>query len=548
MTELTLTRTDVPTLWRPRDQAATRVAAETVCSFLDTATTSFGRATHYNTRLEQQKAELKAHEGLFQLERDLYVALMVLPGTTDRARQIGLKKLLSTPRDGQGAFLSGDQEREVLHHLVQALPASRMLKLLDALRQGNRELGIPRANNARTRKLILRTLISSPRLQLWAVKYRSKMRRALTHAWGQRMASIIRSILSKPPEDRDDKENSILDKNLVRFADASGDVKKANERIATALQSVGFVLGLRDRLTLPLLRAFEEAKTDLSKGKRLPPEVLEGIRGTYHKDTPKEKIIHLTARTMTKGQKVAVQKRAKKAGVKVDADFMSQDAVRLYIYAFENGMTDEVRAALKEKAKKAAKQFPLSYKCIGIVVDASRSMFGDKTQKLRPMAATLALRDMLEETVTTGAKTVYCGGECTGHHRMKLVRPMGDTALADGLMSMFISEDRPEEAIFVLSDGYENAPAGRFAEVVHALREIGIDTPIYHLNPVFAAESTGVRELAPGLAPTLPVREPRALGTTIVRGMIEADPVKGINLLIGMALTEGPTNIGLLTG
>ena len=98
MSELTLTRQDQLTVWEPKGRLTPKKAGETVCAFLDTATTSFGRATHYNTRQEQQAAELTAHDALLTMDRDVYAVLMGLPGVTDRARQIGLKKLLSSKR------------------------------------------------------------------------------------------------------------------------------------------------------------------------------------------------------------------------------------------------------------------------------------------------------------------------------------------------------------------------------------------------------------------------------------------------------------------
>src|SRR5271170_704316 len=73
-------------------------AGRIVVSFLDAATTSLGRATHYNSREEQQRAELLAHDALLWLDRGLYAVLLALPGVTDRARQVGLKNLLGSPR------------------------------------------------------------------------------------------------------------------------------------------------------------------------------------------------------------------------------------------------------------------------------------------------------------------------------------------------------------------------------------------------------------------------------------------------------------------
>jgi len=525
------------TLWKPKGNLQPKDAGKIVCSFLDTATTSMGRATHYNTREEQQKAELTSHDLLLEASRDLYATLLALPGVTDRSMQVGMKKLLSTPRNGTAQeFLTPNMERAVLYHLIQSLPTPRMLRLIEAFRVGNKEAGIKKANNARTRKLILRTLLSSPRISLWAVKYRSKMVAALTHAWGQRTASIIREILKKDERTWSAKERGIVRHHIDKYVEEDKQRK-------TTYECIRFMFGDRDRLTLPILKAFVAAKSDLKAGASLPLEVLEGIRATYHKDVPKDDVLKLVAKKgkMSAGQKMSVQRRAKAADVEVKMDPSKYDAVRLYLYAFEMGLTEDITEALAEKARKAAASFPSRYESIGIIVDCSKSMEGSKEQPLRPLAATLALRDMLMN-VGEGKALHYVGGDMGGqetgrNNRTPLVRPMGDTSLADALVHTLQMD---VDAVFVLSDGYENTPAGRFAEVLEQVRDIGIKTPVYHLNPVFAAESKGVRELAPKLAPTMPVKGPEALGSTILRGLIENEPLKGINALVRMALTSGP--------
>jgi hypothetical protein len=528
-------------LWTPKAGITPRHASKVICSFLDTAVSSMGRGTHYNSREEQQAAELAAHEALLNMSRDVYTVMLALPGLTDRSVQVGMKNLLGTTRNGAPMeFLQPLHEREVMYHLLQALRTDRMLKLLDGLRVGSEKAGIRKANNSRTRKLILRTLLGSSRLQLWAVKYRKKVNAALTHAWGKRLASIIREVIRKPGNARTNKERDILAKNIGRFC--------SSEHYANVLQCVGFALGVRERLTLPLLRGFMVAHEDLQKGmavsskgdsRGLPPEVLEGIRSTSHPDMAREVILKMAAESGSFGkqQKMNVQRSAKKAGVKVDMDPADYDAIKLYIYAFEMGLDEKIASALDIKAQKAAEAFPAHYGNVGIVVDASTSMSGHGTQAMRPAAAALAMRDMLQYVADSNS-VYWCGGGFGDGD--KLVRPMGDTALADTLIDA-LSADTEPDAVFVISDGYENAPAGRFAEVMTHVREIGVQTPIYHLNPVFAAESRGVRELAPNEGvPTLPIQQPSALGPTFIRGLIEAEPVKGINTLIRMALTGGP--------
>jgi hypothetical protein len=293
-------------------------AGRIVVSFLDAAATSLGRATHYNSRDEQQKAEMLAHDALLWLDRDLYAVLLALSGLTDRARQVGVRNLLSTPRDGRTGLLDEVMERRLLARLVESLPTPRALKLFESLRVGSVEDGIRKANNARTRKLILRTILGSPRLELWAVKYRSKLSRALTHAWGARTTGILRSILGKEDVLRTPRERAILRREIDRFG--GPDREKVDLCVA-------FVLGHPGR-ELPLLAAYELAKADLAAGEKLPPEVLEGIRSVYHKGVPKEEVTRITAGSLTRAQRMTTQKRAEAAGADVRMDPMSTIATQ----------------------------------------------------------------------------------------------------------------------------------------------------------------------------------------------------------------------------
>jgi hypothetical protein len=518
--------------WKPAPGIQLTDASEVVCRFLDVAGTTYGRATHYNSRDEQQGAEMAAHKALFELSRSLYAILMAMPGLPDRAHMLGVRNLLTDREVGQDGYLSDQQERLLLQYMCQALPAPRMFKLFVAFAVGSKKDGIAKANNARTRKLVLRTLFNSPRLPLWSVKYRDKLARALTHVWGQRTTSIITSILKRDQRLRNPKEQGILRTYVEKYVDGqciSGHL----------LDSIGFALGIEDRPRHKLHIAYVAAKKDLDQGSSLPPEVLEGIRSQYHPDVPKERVIELTKGSMTSGQKARVQKRAKAAGVEVEFNPMALDPVELYIYAFEMGMTTEIALALVKKAKALAKIFPARHSKINIIMDCSASMAGNREQKLRPMATALALRDLLRK-VGGNVRTCYCGGDL-GEAPHMLVRPMGDTALADALIDAM--EDAPD-AVYVISDGYENAPAGRFAEVLAALRGLGFNMPVYHLNPVMAAEKVGVKRLSPdeGLS-TLPAPSPQGLSVAMVRGLIEQNPLDGINMLVRSTLQAGPSGL-----
>ena len=132
MTMKTMTRLAPQALtptWTPRGVTAEQ-AGRVVGAFLDTASTSFGRATHYNTRAEQQAAELAVHHAMLALDRDLYALLLLVPGCTDRARQLGLRGLLGTPGDRDDGLLNAADERTLLARLVNGLPPQRLLRAL----------------------------------------------------------------------------------------------------------------------------------------------------------------------------------------------------------------------------------------------------------------------------------------------------------------------------------------------------------------------------------------------------------------------------------
>jgi hypothetical protein len=268
------------TAWMIPRGVTVEVAGAVIGSFLDVVATSTGKATHYNTEAEIRLAELAAHAAMLRLDRRLYAALLLVPGVTDRSMQLGVRNLLATRVGSDDDWLPQGMDRSILRRLVATLPPQRVLRLFASL---GVQSELPRVNNARTRKLVLRTLLASGKLELWAVKYRSKLARALTHAVGKRTAGILRSILGKAPEDRTPRETAILRKEIGRFVPES-------QRLHQVYECVGFVLGARPPAReLAMLRRFDAAKTDLAAGEgsqHLPPQhaVVGGPRAEQEHD------------------------------------------------------------------------------------------------------------------------------------------------------------------------------------------------------------------------------------------------------------------------
>ena len=478
-----------------------------ITSFLDFLATFTGKGTFYHSEQALCQEEEKIHSFMRQLDRRLYYWMLLLDGATDRSRMTGVLQLLATGDEVPEQLR--EEEWRALQALGKSLPPQRRFKLY-------LELAESRINNRRSRRWILEFLLQAPQLELWAVKYRKKLRRTLQHVLSKRRASILRSILAKAPEERSEKEAKMVHQWAGRFVPDS-----IREKV---LEIVGFILGVEERLTLPLLKAYHEAKEDLTMGENLPFETLEGIRSTFHADLfSRQEVLEWTKEWLTKGQKLAMQRTAEKEGVKIEVNFRSYDAVRLYLYAFERGWNSEIEEAIQYRAQKLARELTLPEE-VGILLDASQSMMGSREQPLRPMAVALALRDALV-AASPEAKVVVCGGQAENNY---LIRPQGATQLAEGLLELVkagISQ------IFVLSDGYENSPAGRTQEVLDGLAKLGQQPQIIQISPTVGTESQGVRALAPGRVLATSLFQPESLPLALFRIHLHLHPERALKWL-----------------
>ena len=484
-------------------------------SFMDTASTATARATFYNTKQEQEAAVKKVHDNLFLEDRGVYGIGLLLPGVTDYSKQQGIHRLLAVPRDAE-ATLTEAEETALLKRLVSELPPQRVLNTFLDLKEA-------RVNNARTRKLLLRSLLSSNKLEFWAVKYRNKLGSALEHAWSKRTTSILRSILAKEAEARDEKEAGILKSNIDKHL--KGGVR--NEKV---YEAISFMLGNDGPFASPLFTSFFAAREDIKLGTKLPYEVLEGIRSKYHPKWTSAQVLELTKQNLTKSQKLGFQRKAKESKVEVDFNPLDYDPTRLYVYAYEMGMTDEVANALRDKAKSIADKLPFNFNKVGVLLDTSLSMQGDETQKNRPISVGLAIKDVLT-AASDEALVVYTTSEVE-ENDVVLAQCAGATDLAERLVQLLQAEP---DTIFVISDGYENAPSGRVHEILHLVRQMGNQTPVVHINPVMAAESKGVRSFGENVS-TFPLNRPEGLGTGMLRSLIELDLEKGVGALLNNTL------------
>ena len=163
-----------------------------------------------------------------------------------------------------------------------------------------------------------------------------------------------------------------------------------------------------------------------------------------------------------------------------------------------------------------------------ILVDTSESMKGNKTQALRPMAISLATRDVL----AASAANVHIRYTGPQPDTKALPQPAGNTDLASELLHLLESE---LDAVFIVTDGYENTPSGRLADLLDLVRSIGITTPVFQVSPVMAAEAGGLRRLSKDIS-VLPVGAPKALRLGMLKVAFEKSLAQGVEALLKTTL------------
>lgn len=489
-------------------------AGHDVLSLLNLSGVDSDRDTHYNSKEDLAAARKTLHREVFNFDRTLYGCLFCLPGVIDFSMQKAVTALLGQPRNGNVTILNAEYENKIIEYLIKSIQPNKTLNMLVDFKDH-------KINNSRSRRMSLSFILNSKNLELWSIKYRTKLQIILQHMWGTKITGVLRKILVKKDlTTMADNDKEMINKYIGKYCDNKN----------KAIQCVSFILGRRTGLTLDLLKSFEEAKTDFNKGLKLPIEVLEGIATTFHPNIKKADILNLVKNNLTSKQTRLVQNVAKKAGVTVAFDPNTQPMVELYIYAFKMGLTTDIRKALIQKAQIASKGIPVKYGKIAILLDVSKSMFGSETQPLRPISIALATRDMLSYSASKAISITSSG---TQTDVAELIYPSGDTSLAEGLVELL---EKEPNAIFIISDGYENTPAGRLSETLSLVRRIGCNTPIYHINPVAAAETgEGVRILDKRI-PVMPINKPEQISLAMFKSALAVDPVNGILSLVNRVI------------
>lgn len=373
---------------------------------------------------------------------------------------------------------------------MNKMKTSSKYKLLQMLKD-------EKVNNNRTKRLILSTVFGSSNLEFEIIKYRSKIKEALSHAWG----ALTLKVISKCRE--------AVDSGVALNSKVLQDIYKFNNHYSNTdlMKLVLFVYGKAEKedflnTDFKLQRIFFNAKEDVfSEGvEKLPLEIVTGMLpsniGERHPQfnelwSTKEKRADTVKRlmnvnkSMTEEQKIRTHRKAREVGAEQKTINVSKvkDFIPLYKRGYELGFTDEIVDAIESLARRKADSFSFEISNVGIILDNSESMLFTTSK---------------ESKNTARANAEFTAKVLSYAIENSLVVETGSqgTCLAEGFITV-LEEMEDIEAVFVISDGYENSYEGLLGEVLTAYnKEADKPLAVYHVSPVVSGEdSSKIRKL-----------------------------------------------------
>lgn len=488
--------------------------ATPIADFVQAITTSVNRATFYDTREETEAAIEEVHQRIFNFDRGLYTALVCLRGVNDYHRRIAILRLLKNHRCEEGATLiSRKQERFLIYELLGSLTIPRALKLIGQLKTD-------RVNNAYTRKMICKYVAEniSP---FRAVKYKRKFRDALLHATGLNKKKKLIEIL----EGKHHPGTREWDM-FVKWTGLTLEAVKPDTR-----EVMAFVLGSTNA-TNPQLRAYLDAPTDAILLSELPVEVAMGIASTHHPEFKFAEIASITEAKTSDIQKMRTQRASKKDdGTEVAFNVENVSLQHLLVHILErrhDDQADDWLAAAHYKAHEIAASTPFLPDKLTIVIDTSASMAGDKNRAWNDAAVAIGTAMILASgTRMDGCRTIETRAGFT--HGIPVFEGATDLASAYMKAVTTYSDKRP---VFIITDGYENSPAGMLNDVMVALENIDQLPPTYQIATNFAAKTGSTRKLSGLMEAVIPLSKPSDIGTAMMLPSLISDTTNALFKLL----------------
>ncbi|MFF3175152.1 hypothetical protein ACFVQ0_21310 [Streptomyces sp. NPDC057900] len=442
------------------------VAAEDVLLFVNAAVTATGQREFHSGAYRQQLSLDFLHEYVRVNYRRVYAASLALDINDHNAARI-VRGLLEYA--GEATVQEKRTEGRLIAARLAKLPPQRVYRLF-------RELRAAGVNNRRTRAIMRDWVAARPDPAHDAVKYRAGLKNAARHA-------------HLPLGERDHERGSGSGGELGDFL---------------------FRPGRLPRYRNQLLDAWRRAHYEQGAVGELPFTVAEGFAARH--GMKREAFLERMVPRMTRLERLRTLGQrgtaaAPELPTDVDLTVMPLTRLALYVLSFRPELRGRHRevltSALRAAARRAAGPHAGSWGRVAAVLDDSYSSSGSGEKRRRPLAVALACAFLLEELAAPGAYTPLW---TTGAADPLLVVPRGPTPLGSRILDAL--ECGPDRLVIV-SDGWDNAPAGLAGEVLRVWRtRIDPDrrTSVVHVNPVYDAAGFDVRRLAPSV-PTAGIRD-----------------------------------------
>lgn len=496
---------------------------------LTVASGSKSSATYYHSRDEQMKAIRDAIKAQYGLSKELPLIIATQKGATGRyVSEVLLNEFKQTLKGGACNIVNP------IDWYDNGLSDKAILCALNNLNDDNGfpyalrlfiDLKNAKVNNERTRKIILGFIWGQGNLEFYSVKYRNKIAEILKHVYGVKKTSILLSIANKQVNIHGgdfigtEKEINIVNDCVLKYF--NGDSIRAFRYLLFLFKKVNFEYNSNE---FPIMSEYQKAKSDITNINIIPEEVLLGLVSStshpqYHamwstavQREATKAMVRKNVKVTSVNQQVRQTKSTAKLGVQKTVNLQkATDFLALYKTGYETSFTPELNVAINALAEKK-KLDGFAYKSIGVIVDDSASMIGHKQESKNTPRAIADFTAKVLGKSTDVATFVKTADEVTD--------------LASSFIELLKSENtaRPYEAIFILTDGYENAYDGLTNEVLTIYRqETGSQIPIFQISPITSAEmGANVRKLGEGVV-TMAINNPSALQPQITARLLEID-------------------------
>jgi hypothetical protein len=482
-------------------------------------------ATYYHSRDEQKKAIVKSVSDLYDISKELPLILANQGGVTGVfIQEVLLNEFKKTSNGGSCNIinplewydnqLSDKAILGALKNLDENSGITYILRLFEEFKDR-------KINNDRARKIALFVLLNNNNLEFYSIKYRNKLNKILRHIYGEKMVSVLVNIMRKyllrEGLYETDNELKLAEKHILRY---NSDTKKIYKLLLFILKEYNGV----DYGEFELISEYFKAKENVLEIKNIPEEVLIGLISnknhpqyndlwsTEDKRESTKALFRKNNKVTSVNQQVRQTKSTKKLGVEKTVEYSkATDFLALYKTGYETGFTDEIKLAINTLAEKN-KISNFYYENIGIIIDKSPSMSGHKQESKNTPRAISSFTSLVLSKSAKNTEMVSVEGVISD--------------LATGFVNLLQKEkdSKSYDAIFILSDGYENSYDGLLNEVVQIyLNETDRVLPIYHVSPITAAETGGdVRSLGNNFV-SLSVNNPKGIQTQIDSKLLDVD-------------------------